>query len=333
MERMEVNIMEEGKIRYCVDCGVQLDDDQIIKLRNGETVVCSTCGNPIRYYEEKAEDMMEQVREDIEEAMEAARETIEEADDEIREAIDEAQEILEEAQDLMEEAASASKLSTAVKKKGKAIAKADKARAKVIKSIEKAKRRMAKARAKSERIDLTVPKGMKNEWKGLAGKLSVSVSELVRKAMKVLESNMGNIEKIGEEIEKAVRDSGIEEIGDKIEKAVKDSGLEDLGKNFERKFEGHGHTEKKTIEKNPEQIKADRERKKKRVIGLLKIRKNLPIDKFAKILNKSLEEAEELIYEIAAEDIDCTIDDGVCKFDTDLEKVIPILSELIDNMD
>ncbi len=324
--------MEEGKIRYCVDCGVQLDDEQIRKLRNGENVVCSTCGNPIRYYEEKAEDMMEQVREDIEEAMEAARETIEEADDEIREAIDEAQEILEEAQDLMEEAANSSKLSTAVKKKGKAIAKADKARAKVIKSIEKAKRRMAKARAKSERIDLTVPKGMKNEWKGLAGKLSVSVSELVRKAMKVLENNMGNIEKLGEGIERAVMDSGIEEIGDKIEKAVKDSGLENLGKNFERKFEGHGHTEK-TIEKNPEQIKADRARIKKRVIGLLKIRKNLPIDKFAKILNKSLEEAENLIYELAAEDIDCTIDDGVCKFDTDLEKVIPILSELIDNMD
>ena len=205
---------------------------------------------------------------------------------------------------------------------------------------------MAKARAKSERIDLTVPKGMKNEWKGLAGKLSVSVSELVRNAMKVLESNMGNIEKLGEGIERAVRDSGIEEIGDKIEKAVKDSGieefgrkieksvrdsgLEDLGKSIEREFKD---PTEKTVEKTPEHLKADRARIKKRVVGLIKIRKNLPIDKFAQALNKSFEEAENLVYELAAEDIECTIDDGVCNFDTDLEKVIEVLSELIDNMD
>ena len=319
--------MEEGKIRYCVDCGVPLDENQIIALKNEERVICSSCGNPIRYFEDKAEDIFEQVREDIEEAMETARETLEEADEEIREAIDEAQEILEEAQDLMEEAANSSKLSTAVKKKGKAIAKADKARAKVIKAIERAKRRMAKARAKSERIDLTVPKGMKNEWKGLAGKLSVSVSELVRNAMKVLESNMGNIEKLGEGIEKAVRDSGIEEIGDNIEKAVKDSGIEDFGKGIEKAVRDSG------IETKPEQSKVDRERIKKRVSGLIKIRKNLPIDKFAQALNKTLEEAENLVYELAAEDIECTIEEGVCNFDTDLEKVISVLSELIDNMD
>ena len=106
--------MEEVKIRYCVDCGDPLDENKIIPLKNYETVVWISCGKPIRFFEDKAEDIFEQVREDIEEAMEAARETFEDADEEIREAIEEAQDILEEAQELMEEAASSSKLSTAI---------------------------------------------------------------------------------------------------------------------------------------------------------------------------------------------------------------------------
>lgn len=327
--------MEKDGQKFCVQCGGRLDEEQITKLNNSEKIFCNTCGKSIEHLtleesEEKFNDMVEDIRDDIEDAMEEMEETLQDADEEIRESIDEAQDILDEAKDLMEEARDLGISAKGIKKKGKAIAKIHKARAKVIKASEKAKRRMTKARAKSERIDLTVPKGMKNEWKGLAGKLSVSVSELVRNAMKVLESNMGNIEKLGEGIEKAVRDSGIEEIGDTIEKAVKDSGIEDLGRNIEREFEGHTQ---KSNKPNPAQAKADRARIKKRVIGLLKIRKNLPIDKFAQALNKSFEEAENLIYELAAEDIDCTIDDGVCNFDTNLEDVIPILSELIDNMD
>jgi len=310
--------MEDGKQRYCNKCGNPLTDDQLRRLKANETVYCLHCGQELEYFTGEPEDILESVREAFEEAIEDGREVLEEADEEIQEAIDEAKDEIEEAEELMREASQNHSLSKAIKKRGKAIAKADRARAKVIRTIEKAKRRMSKARAKSERIDLTVPKGLKNDWKDLAGKLSVSVSELVRKAMKSLEDNIGNIEKLGDDIERAVKESKIEEIGDQIERKISSKiGNRDVRINLQPEV--------------PKQI--DKERIKKRIRGLIKLYKAIPIEKLSQALNKPVKYAENLIYELVDEGIECELDNGICNYPADQEdEVLRILLEFVEKM-
>ncbi len=173
------------------------------------------------------------------------------------------------------------------------------------------------------RINVSLPKAKKDEWKNLSAQLSTSVSQLIRNAMDKFEKGMENIDSL------EVLGEKLDHIGADIEKMVKKSGLEDLGEKIERQF---NKSKIKPILKEQISTEVDKDRIKKRVKGLIKIQKNLPLDKFAQALNITEEEAENLIYELAAEGIDGTLENGVFKFTDNSEKVISSLFDLIDKM-
>lgn len=173
------------------------------------------------------------------------------------------------------------------------------------------------------RINVSLPKAKKDEWKNLSAQLSTSVSQLIRNAMDKFEKGMENIDSL------EILGEKLDLMGADIEKMVKKSGLEDLGEKIEQQF---NKSKKKTVLKEQISTEVDKDRIKKRVKGLIKIQKNLPLDKFAQALNKTEEEAENLIYELAAEGIDGTLENGVFKFTDNPEKVISSLFDLIDKM-
>jgi len=76
----------------------------------------------------------------------------------------------------------------------------------------------------------------------------------------------------------------------------------------------------------------DKERMKKRVKGLIKLQNSIPVEKLAQILDISNEDAENIIYEIAAEGIDGVLEENVFKFSNQPEEVINILNEIIEKM-
>jgi len=173
------------------------------------------------------------------------------------------------------------------------------------------------------RINVSLPKAKKDEWKNLSAQLSTSVSQLIRNAMDKFEKGMENIDSL------EILGEKLDLMGADIEKMVKKSGLEDLGEKIEQQF---NKSKKKPVIKEQISTEVDKDRIKKRVKGLIKIQKNLPLDKFAQALNKTEEEAENLIYELAAEGIDGTLENGVFKFTHNPEKVISSLFDLIDKM-
>lgn len=109
----------------------------------------------------------------------------------------------------------------------------------------------------------------------------------------------------------------MERLGRKIERAVKESGLEELGETFECCFRSSG---------------TDKEQLKKRVSGLIKVQKALPIRKLAEALNITDEDAENLIYELVADGIEGSLEESVFKFTSTPEEVISKLNDLIDKM-
>lgn len=173
------------------------------------------------------------------------------------------------------------------------------------------------------RINVSLPKAKKEEWKNLSAQLSTSVSQLIRNAMDEFEKGMENIDSL------EVLGEKLDRMGADIEKMVKKSGLEDLGEKIERQF---NKSKMKSILKEQISPKIDKDRIKQRVKGLIKIQKNLPIDKLAQALNKTEEEAENLIYELAAEGIEGILEKDVFKFTDDPEKVISSLFDLIEKM-
>lgn len=173
------------------------------------------------------------------------------------------------------------------------------------------------------RINVSLPKAKKDEWKNLSVQLSTSVSQLIRNAMDKFEKGMENVDSL------EILGEKLDRMGADIEKMVKKSGLEDLGEKIERQF---NKSKIKPILKEQFSPEVDKDRIKKRVKGLIKIQKNLPIDKLAQTLNKTEEEAENLIYELVAEDIEGTLENGVFKFTDDPEKVISSLFDLINKM-
>ncbi len=62
----------------------------------------------------------------------------------------------------------------------------------------------------------------------------------------------------------------------------------------------------------------------------MKLHNSIPIEKFAHILNISNEDAENIIYELVAEDIEGTIEDNEFKFINDQEEDISKLLDLLD---
>ncbi len=193
------------------------------------------------------------------------------------------------------------------------------------KFTEKVRQKVEKAKKKATRINISVDPEMSEEWRDWAEGLGASVSELVRKSMKFVKNNIGDLKKL----EKLGRN--MEKMGEGIEQAVKSSGIEELGKKLEREFVG-----KKGKGKSKIHIAVnddiDKEQIKKRVIGLIKLYNSLPIEKLAQALGKSNEDAENLVYELVADGIEGTLEEGVFKFTSTSDEVISKLDKLIDKM-
>ena len=197
-------------------------------------------------------------------------------------------------------------------------AKVDKQREKYLgkmkNKIEKAQKKVAK------RINISVDSDTSNEWRDWSEELGSSVSELIRKSMKFVKDNIGDFSKL-------------EEWGESIERAVKESGIEGLADEIEREVGGKKKKSRIKIDlSSSKSSSGDTDRIKKRVRGLIKLQKSLPIDKLAQALNRAKEDAENLIYELVDEGIEGTIEEGVFKFTSAPDDVISKINELIDKM-
>jgi ElaB/YqjD/DUF883 family membrane-anchored ribosome-binding protein len=186
-----------------------------------------------------------------------------------------------------------------------------------LKFRQKMRIKLDKARKKAaKRINISVDPEMSDEWRDWAEGLGASVSELVRKSMKFVKNNIGNLAKLEEWGEK------MEKMGEEIEKAVEKSGIEDSAK-------------KVAVSIKKEKIRGDKENIKKQVRGLIKLYQNdkiILIDKLANALGKSLEYAENMIYELVDEGIGGTInvEKNAFVYMNDPEEVISKLLNLID---
>jgi len=168
---------------------------------------------------------------------------------------------------------------------------------------------------------------MSEEWKDWAEGLGASVSELVRKSMKFVKNNIGDLKKLeewGKKMEKM--GAGFET---KIEKAVKDSGIEELSEKLEKQF---GKEKGKPKIRVAITTDFDKEKIKKMVNGLITIHKAIPIEKLAQIFETPNTFAENLVYQLAGEGIEGNIEGGLFKFKATPEEVISRLNELIDKL-
>jgi DNA repair exonuclease SbcCD ATPase subunit len=275
---------------------------------------------------DELDDLHDDFVDDIEDLLEESEEIKEELEDELEDLEEERESLLSEIGDVragLENLGENARERIEYARAKLETLKADvyrheaKLREKIRKKLEKAQKKAVK------RINISVDPEMSDEWKGWAENLGASVSELVRKSMKFVKNNIGDIAKLealGKKMEK---------MGVGIEKAVKESGIENLGEKIAAQFEKehikprikvHGLDE---IEKN---------RVKKRIQGLIKLQKSIPIEKLSQTLNISKEEAENLIYELAAEGIGGDLEEGVFKFSGDPDVVLSKLFELIDKM-
>jgi len=183
--------------------------------------------------------------------------------------------------------------------------------------IEKAKKRMDKAEKKAaKRINISVEPDMSDDWKDWAEDLGTSVSDLVRKSMEFVKDNIGDLkklEKMGEYFDK---------MGGDIERTIKESGIENLGEKIKAKItldtDSHFKNNKETI--------------KKRIQGIIKLHKAIPLDKLALAMNKKVEDAEKLIYELAGEGLDGTLEEGIFKYTGDIDDVIARFDKKVDEL-
>ncbi|MHA1560979.1 MAG: hypothetical protein ACTSPA_02535 [Promethearchaeota archaeon] len=179
----------------------------------------------------------------------------------------------------------------------------------------------SKERGKKVRINFTLPENMKSDWKSLADDLNISISQMIRTAMESFEKNIDNMGDFGDiRIEKTNKkkkgfdnlEQRIERWGEKLEKYVKDQVGED-GKAGRAKFS----------EENQEKLK-------KRITGFIKINQAIPVDKFAQILKCSIAEAENMIYELAAEGIEGFMEKGVFRFENPVDDVISEIFKILE---
>ncbi len=267
---------------------------------------------------DELEDVIEDLKDEADDIKDELRDELEELMDEREELLDEVGYMREDldkygldARDQIEKAKE--KLDNL---KEKIEAHQAKFEDKILRKVEKAKRKAA-------RINISVDPEMSDEWRDWAEGLGASVSELVRKSMKFVKNNIGDIAKL----EHLGRN--LERMGVDIEKAVKDSGIEEIGAKLEKKYgkKKGEHKIKFTIDTD-----SKKERMKKRVSGMITIHKSIPIDKLAQAIEKSEDDAENLIYELVAEGIEGTLEEGLFKYTGTVEEVIDKLNELIDKM-
>ncbi|TFF84189.1 MAG: hypothetical protein EU552_01385 [Promethearchaeota archaeon] len=265
----------------------------------------------IEDFKEEAEDIKEELREEIEGVMEEREDYLEQ----VGEILHELGQYDENAKDRIENAKERYE-----KLKEKVDNHESKFNEKLRKRVEKAKSKAAK------RINISVDPEMSDEWKDWAEDLGASVSELVRKSMKFVKNNIGDLQKL-EEIGKLVEDSGIDGLGEKLEKAIKKSGIKNAGDIFGEK--GKIKPPKVKIYQSND---IERQRIKKRIQGLIKLQGSIPIDKLSQALEISEKDAENMIYELAAEGVDGKLESGVFKYTTNEEEVISKLFRLIDKL-
>jgi ElaB/YqjD/DUF883 family membrane-anchored ribosome-binding protein len=271
------------------------------------------------------DDLYDDLQDDIEDIRDDAEDIKDDLIDDLDDLMDERESLLREVGDFRGDVAQYG--DDARDKVEHAKEKLERLREKIrtheVKFNAKVRKKVDKAKRKAARINISVDPDMSEEWRGWADGLGASVSELVRKSMKFVKNNIGdiaklealgrNLELMGEDIEKAVKESGIEEIGEKIEKQ--------FGK---KKGE---HKIMVTIDNESKKVRI-----KKRVSGLVKLHNSLPIDKLAQAIEESEDGAENLIYELVAEGIEGTLEEGVFKFTSTAEEVVAKLNELIDKM-
>jgi hypothetical protein len=190
----------------------------------------------------------------------------------------------------------------------------------------KASAASSKEQGKKVRINFTLPSNMKNDWKSLAEDLNISISQMIRTAMETFEKNIDNMGDLS--------DLGDIRI-DKRKKKGKYEGLEDRIEKWGEKLEkyvtdkvGDGRYPKQ--DKSAKFTEANQEKLKKRITGFIKINQSIPVDKFAQILNCSIADAENLIYELAAEDIDGFMEKGVFRYESSTEDVISTIFKILE---
>jgi hypothetical protein len=280
------------------------------------------------------DDLHDELNEDIEDIREEAEDIKEDLRDELKDLMDERESFLEEVGNIKEELekygeSASDQIQNAREKLEQLKQKVDKHEAKF---TEKVRKKVEKAAKKAARINISVDPDVSDEWRDWAEGLGASVSELIRKSMRFVKNNIGDIaklEKIGPIVEEALEGSGIEELGDRIEQAVKKSGIEDFGKKIEKKYKNKKHGPRIKIDISDE---TDKERAKKRIQGLIKLKNSIPIEKLAQVLSIPKEEAENMIYELAAEGIEGSLQEGIFQFEGDSERVIETLFKLIDKL-
>ena len=179
------------------------------------------------------------------------------------------------------------------------------------------------------RLNISVPDSKRKEWKRLAATLDESVSELVREAMGQLQAGLTGAENLDEFGQK------MEEWGKKFEKSIKKSGIGDIGKkvkiDVQRSLDKSlGKIDSKFMKtkKSEEEL----ERIKKRIKGLIKLQGSVPIDKLSQALEISEEDAENMIYELAAEGVEGKLEESVFKYTSNEDEVISKLFKLIDQL-
>ncbi|MGB5912612.1 MAG: hypothetical protein WBH31_15575 [Promethearchaeia archaeon] len=263
---------------------------------------------------EDLKDEMDDLKRELKEEREEIREDLEDTFEDLKEERDE---LLDEMNELKNELESLNGITAEhmedfqrrVEKNKQKVAKI------VSKFTEKAKKKLEKAERKAaKRINISVQPEMSEDWKDWAEDMGTSVSELVRKSMEFVKDNIGDLsklERMGDVFENLGRD---------IEKKIKASGIENLGKKIKTRviLDTDSEVRKDTI--------------KKRIQGIIKLHRAIPIEKLALALNKSVNDAEKLIYELAGEGLEGTLEEGVFKFTDDIETVITKFNEKIDNM-
>jgi len=280
------------------------------------------------------DELHDDLKEEIEDIKDEAEDIKEDLREELEDLMEERESLLEEVGNIKVELgqygdAAQDRIDHAREKYKKLRKRIDKHEAKF---NEKIRKKVEKAAKKAARINISVDPDVSDEWRDWAEGLGASVSELIRKSMKFVKNNIGDIAKleaIGPIIEDAIEGSGIEDLGDRIEQAVKKSGIGDLGEKIDKKYKGKKHEARIKIDISDE---TDKERAKKRIQGLIKLKNSIPIEKLAQVLSIPTEEAENMIYELAAEGIEGSLQEGIFQFEGDTEKVIEALFKLIDKL-
>lgn len=274
---------------------------------------------------EELTDLHEDFKDEIEDLNDTKEEIKEELIEELQELLDERNYLLREIGDTAKDLESLGE--NAKEQIENAREKIEQLRTKTEKQREKIKYKMRKKLEKAQkkaakRINISVDEDTSDEWRDWSEELGSSVSELIRKSMRFVKNNIGDLSKL-------------DELGESIERAVRESGIEDLGDKLEREFEGKKGKPKIKIDVSTSSAKStsdDKNRIKKRVRGLIKLQNSLPVEKLAQALNRANEDAENLIYELVDEGIEGSLEGGVFKFTSAADEVISKINELIDKM-